>query len=265
MTDTPQISGRDLARQALAAYKATSRTAPTNTPAKAKKRRALRAGDGRDPVSLAAAIKGLSAEVPMEAGVAGGSITDQWATLCPQYVGHIEPAGYDEHTGRLDLRPASHTYASQLRLLGGQLAKQINNKLGRPVVRTIRVLPVGKIAAPEPSQGEPDRQQPEAPVKTREDAHPGYRHVLALALENRYEQPTGNLYEEEARQRQTAALRANRLPDTLDRERYWAEQDAAEAAGPAAGSMAASEAAARAFKRRHQAGQGSVRRAFDVA
>ncbi|NUS26774.1 MAG: DUF721 domain-containing protein, partial [Streptomyces sp.] len=85
MTDTPQLSGRDLARQALAAYKATSRTAPVSAPAKVKRKRTLRTGDGRDPISLAAAITGLGADIPMEAGVAGGNVIDQWPTLCPQY------------------------------------------------------------------------------------------------------------------------------------------------------------------------------------
>ncbi|NUS88762.1 MAG: DUF721 domain-containing protein, partial [Streptomyces sp.] len=85
MTDTPQLSGKDLARQALNAYKATARTAPTSAPARAKRKRTLRPGDVRDPVSLAAAITGLGADIPMEAGVAGGNVIDQWPTLCPQY------------------------------------------------------------------------------------------------------------------------------------------------------------------------------------
>ena len=214
MTETPQLSGKDLARQALAAYKATARTAPTN-PAKARRKSPTRRGRGRDPISFAAAIEGLGADLPLEAGVAGGSLLDRWADLCPQYAGCVEPAGYDEHTGRLDLRPASHAYATQLRMLGGQLAKQINDKLGRQVVRTIRVLPVGTlttaVALPAPEQ-----TGPQGPAKTREMACAGYRETLALAFEHRLERRPTDPYVEQAMRRQEAALRANRQPDPAE-------------------------------------------------
>ncbi|MDX2870481.1 DciA family protein, partial [Streptomyces scabiei] len=127
---TQQASGADLARQALAAYKASARTAPTTKPTRPKRKRAER-GAGRDPQGLGAVLGRLTAEQGWTGGMNGGSILDQWAQLCPQYVGLVQPAHYDDTTGRLDLRPGSHTYAAQLRLLGGQLAKQINDKIGR--------------------------------------------------------------------------------------------------------------------------------------
>lgn len=262
MTDTPQLSGKDLARQALAAYKAASRTAPTTT-AKPRRRRTLRPGDGREPVTLATAITGLGADLPLNAGLAGGNILDQWPTLCPQYADTVQPVSYDERTGRLDLRPASHAYASQLRLLGGQLAKQINDKLGRAVVRTIRVLPVGAIttqAAPAP-----DGPRPEAPVKTRETAHPGYRETLEAALAHRLTREPADPYTVEAIHRQDQALRAKRLPEDEHTE-YLAERERLERlAGPAKGSSEASRRAALDFKRREAAGLTQPRRAFDVA
>ncbi|MFD8777483.1 DciA family protein [Streptomyces sp. NPDC059916] len=167
MSDTPQLSGRDLARQALAAYKANASAGPCSTPAKTKPKRPVRPGDGRDPVSLAAAIAGLAAGIPIEAGIAGGNVIDQWATLCPQFTDTVQPIAYDTERGRLDLRPASHAYAAQLRLLGGQLAKQINDKMGRTVVRSIRVLPVGAITPARPSASTLASPSP-APVEIRE-------------------------------------------------------------------------------------------------
>ncbi|MGW2384366.1 DciA family protein [Streptomyces sp. NPDC001658] len=264
MTDTPQLSGRDLARQALAAYKATARTAPAAGPAKPRRKRALRPGDGRDPVTLAAAIAGLGADVPLEAGLAGGSVINQWPNLCPQYDGLIQPVHYDEKTGRLDLRPGSHSYAAQLRLLGGQLARQINDKLGKPVVRTIRVLPVGAITTT-PSSTVTDRAtDAEAPVKTRADASPGYLHTLALALQNKPEHTPTAPYVIEALERQEQALRANRQPESEHREATWAQLDAEEKAGPPPGSVEDSLARARAYARQQRTGR-APRRAFDPA
>jgi len=265
MTDTPQLSGRDLARQALANYKATAKTAPT-TPTKAKRKRVVRPGDGRDPISLATAIKGLNADVPLEGGVAGGNVIDQWPTLCPQYADTIQPVAYDPERGRLDLRPASHAYAAQLRLLGGQLCRQINDKLGKPVVRSIRVLPVGNVTSAEPSEaaGHPTAE-PEAPAKTRETASDGYRQVLALALDNKPDKQPTNPYVLEAMARQEAALRAKRQPEHEHRDAVWAQADAEEKAGPAPGSVEESIARARAYARQQRAGQTMPRRAFDVA
>lgn len=268
MSDTPQLSGKDLARQALAAYKATARTAPTTTPAKARRKRTLRPGDGRDPVSLAAAITGLGADVPLEAGVAGGSVIDQWPTLCPQYADTVQPVAYDPARGRLDLRPANYAVASGLRLLGGQLANQINDKMGKPVVRSIRVLPVGAVqqrdAYTAVYAGPSDAPEPEAPVKTRETAHPGYRAALEAVLANRPERQASNPYVAEADARQVAAMRAHRQPETDHPDAVWAQADAEQKAGPAPGSMEASERAARAYARRTAGGR-DLPRAFDVA
>lgn len=265
MTETPQLSGKDLARQALAAYKATARTAPANTTTKSRRKRVTRSGDGRDPISLAAAITGLSADMPLEAGVAGGSVIDQWPTLCPQYVGLVQPVHYDETRGRLDLRPATHAYAAQLRILGGQLAKQINDKMGRPVVRTIRVLPVGNITTAQPAAAEHERPEADAPVKTRETASNGYRAALEAALTHRPERTPTNPYVVEAIARQEAALRAKRQPESEHREAVWVQDDAERKAGPTPGSVEASLAAARAYARREAAGLETPRRAFDVA
>ncbi|MDX2658324.1 DciA family protein [Streptomyces scabiei] len=259
---TQQASGADLARQALAAYKASARTAPTTKPTRPKRKRAER-GAGRDPQGLGAVLGRLTAEQGWTGGMNGGSILDQWAQLCPQYVGLVQPAHYDDTTGRLDLRPGSHTYAAQLRLLGGQLAKQINDKIGRPVVRTIRVLPVGTLDST-PRTETPTTPGPEAPVKTRETAHPGYRATLDAALAHKPDRAPTDPYLLQAIQQQDQALRAKRLPEDEHTE-YLAERERLERlAGPAPGSVEASRAAALAYKRREAAGQ-TPRRAFDAA
>ncbi|MFF1358715.1 DciA family protein [Streptomyces sp. NPDC058297] len=168
MTSTPPASGIDLARQALANYKATAASSPARgtrsgpTPG----RRRMRPGDGRDPVGLAAVIKQLGTDASWKTGIDGGSVIDRWTDLCPQYATAVQPVAYDADRGRLDLRPATQAYAAQLRLLGGQLAKQINDKMGRDVVRSILVLPVGAVTPARPPAGTPAASP--APVENPE-------------------------------------------------------------------------------------------------
>ncbi|MEV6165779.1 hypothetical protein AB0L71_28470 [Streptomyces sp. NPDC052052] len=182
----------------------------------------------------------------------------------PQYVGHIEPAGFDPERGRLDLRPGSHAYAAQLRILGGQLAKQINDKVGTVVVRSIRILPVGAVTtgtpAVDPVPAEPT-PAPGGPVRTRETASPGYHRALAAARAHKPDTVT-NPHVRAAIDRQDQAL-----ADPHRREPEAAFTDAVAAlealtAGQAADGLQASIRAA--LDRKHGGAQ-PVRRAFDAA
>lgn len=261
MTDTPQASGADLARQALAAARANARNTPTPAPKKTRPTISRHRGERGDPQGFARILEKLTAEQGWNANISGGSIIDQWATLCPQYAGLVQAVAYDDERGRLDLRPGSHAYAAQLRLLGGQLAKQINDKMGRPVVRTIRVLPVGNIDTT-PAPAAADGPDLEAPVRTRDDGCPGYQDTRAIVLEHRPEPPPADPYVEEAMRRQENALRAGRQPETEHREAVWAEADTPPV--PAAGSVEESLARARAYARKQRLGR-APRRAFDPA
>ncbi|MFF1444078.1 DciA family protein [Streptomyces sp. NPDC058295] len=266
MPETTRGAGADLARQALAAARAAAKTAPTANPKKPRRTMRPHRGEGRDPQGLGTLLGKLQAEQGWEASLDGGSLIDQWAKICPtELADSVRPTAYDPDRGLLTLQPDTASRGAHLRMSQQLLMRHLNNALGKPAVRTIRVLPPGgrRDGAPDPApqQAAP---KPEAPVKTRETAHPGYRHTLALALDNRLTLPPETSYEEEARRRQEAALRANRLPESEDREAYWAQQDAVESAGPEPGSMAASEAAARAYARSQAAGR-TPRRAFDVA
>ena len=263
VTDTPQLVGADLARMALAQARAAAPKNPTSQ-AKPKTRRARRPGTGRDPISLADALKTLGADLPLENGIAGGNVIDQWPTLCPQYSGLIQPVSYDDKTGRLDLRPSTHAYAAQLRLLGGQLAKQINDKMGRPVVRTIRVLPVGRIETPTAAAPAGGPLEPEAPVKTRETASPGYRATLEAALTNRPDRDTEDSYLAFALARQNQALAA---PGNREADSQFTDgiAEAERVAEPVLDRSEAVRRAALARKRTEATGTAEPRRVFDVA
>ncbi|MGW5690302.1 DciA family protein [Streptomyces asiaticus] len=176
----PQTSGIDMARAAFRAARAAAKNQPTKKP---KPRRAtMRRGDGRDPISLGGAITGLITDHGWEAPATGGSVLDQWPVLCPDLAATVQPIHYDAETGRLDLRPASHAYAAQLRLSGSQLAQRINDKMGRAAVRTIRVLAPGAITPTAGAAPGRDTARPpaaDAPVRTRDDASPGYHQTRA--------------------------------------------------------------------------------------
>ncbi|WP_329126215.1 DciA family protein [Streptomyces sp. NBC_01353] len=231
MTDpssTPAHSGADLARQALAAYKASRSAGPTGArPAKARHSRRT-AGTGRDPVGFGSVLGQISAEQGWADGVRGGSILDRWDELCPQYTGRVQAVAFDADRGRLDVRPGSDAYAAQLRLLGGQLCRQINTKLDTDTVTSIRILPVGRIDTPTtPAAPEAQPAAATGPVRTRETASDGYHRALAVHREHHQtpadETPFARAVAE-ARARQDAALSTHRLP-AEEHSEYLAELD----------------------------------------
>ncbi|MGW3513447.1 DUF721 domain-containing protein [Streptomyces sp. NPDC000994] len=94
---------------------------------------------------------------------------------------NVAAVAFHPESGQLDLRPDSPAYATQLRLLSAQVITAANDAVGTQAVRAVRVLAVGAAGpalretstAPVPAAG------PEAPVKTREMASPGFHQALA--------------------------------------------------------------------------------------
>jgi hypothetical protein len=259
MTEQPTASGRDLARQALAAYKSTARPG-TQPKSRTRVRRADR-GSGRDPVGLGALLGHISTEQGWEASLSAGSIIDQWADLCPQYVGRIEPVHYDPERRVLDLRPCSPAYAAQLRLLGGQLAKQINDKLGSEVVRAIRPLPVGALTTTPTDQPTADPAPAPAAVPATPRTPPPAGYQAARAAIRPTTTSTVDARVVEAMERQAHAM--PREPEDAFTDAVVARQELEEAAAKEnPDPLLASIQAAIAYK--HGGGQ-PIRRAFDVA
>ncbi|MGW7636049.1 DciA family protein [Streptomyces decoyicus] len=246
MTES-QTSGPDLARQALASWKATAKKTAATGATKPRKKRRAQYSDGRDPVGLVSVLGKLGEENEWRVGVQGGTLTDQWATLCPELAGHVEPAGLDPATGRLDLRPGHHTAATQLRILGPQLVTRLQQK-GVPV-RTIRVLRVGTLATAVPALPDAPAPQPEAPIKTRDEASVGYRAALAAHQAHAAERPASEIQQriQAAAEAQTNALRTKRENPDEHRDAVWFVNDLEE--------KAAAE--------REQTRQAAIRRARD--
>ncbi|MEU8682948.1 DciA family protein [Streptomyces sp. NPDC048611] len=244
----PEPSGRDLCRDVLAAYKKRTWAIPTaGATGKRKKPRPSAGRSGKDFVGLGDVIEAMSDEQGWKTGVAGGNLLQQWSALCPELVGKVEPAGYDPQRQHLDLRPGSDAAAAQLRWFGQQLVTRLQTK-GAPV-KTIRVLRVGPLATEAPAALGGTAPQPEAPVKTRDDASAGYRVALAA-----HQAHAANLPATEIQQRiqvaahaQAEALRAKREDPALHRDAVWFVNDLEE----------------KATAEREQARQAAIKRARD--
>jgi predicted nucleic acid-binding Zn ribbon protein len=220
---TQPASGADLARQALAAARANAKNTPSQAPKKTRRASRPARGEGRDPQGLANILGALTAEQGWDAGLGGGNLLDQWATIAPTKLATtVQPVAYDTERGTLTLRPSSPAYATQLRLFQQHLAKHLNTALGRPAVRTIRVLAPGTSTASIDDTPHPEQTKPaDAPVKTRETASPGYQAALEAALTHRPNKTPTNPYIAEAIARQEAALRSKRQPEDEHRDAVW--------------------------------------------
>ncbi|MFJ6069004.1 DciA family protein [Streptomyces tendae] len=257
-----QPSGIDLARAALAAARADAKTRPTQPQ---RKRRTTSSTVRRpgDPMGLGAAITRMMTERAWQPPETGGSILDQWPTIAPELADKVAAVRFEHDTGTLHLRPASDAYGTQLRLRQPQILTRIQQTPTGSSVRALKILAAGAAApAHTETAPEPEKPQQPAPVRTRETASPGYRQALAAALDNRPAPPPINPYIEEARQRQIAALRANRQPESEHRDGVW-EVDRLETAQ--ARDDDASRRAAIARARHERVGGTTPRRAFDVA
>ncbi|MFE7547015.1 DUF721 domain-containing protein [Streptomyces gardneri] len=247
MTDTNPTahSGKDLARQALAAYKVGRR--PGASPVKPTRQPQRRRSDGRDPQAFGAVLARLGTEQGWTAGVHGGDILSRFTELCPQFDGRVIAVAWHAEIGRLDLRPGSHVYATNLRLLGRQLCQQINTKLGHKTVLEIGILPVASLG-PAPSTSGPDLPEP-ATEPDRPPAPPSAGYLRALAAHQEHRGEPVDLTEftkrvEAARARQDAALIARRLPPEEHSE-YLAQLELQQTEEPVAGIEASIQAALR--------------------
>ncbi|MFC9891488.1 DciA family protein [Streptomyces pilosus] len=218
-----QPSGIDLARAALAAARADAKTRPTQPQRKTRTTTSRRTRTHGDPMGLGAAITAMMTERDWRPPEPGGSILDQWTTIAPELAGKVAAVRFEHDTGTLHLRPASPAYATQLRMHRPQILRRIHDKTGDQSVRDLRILPPGAASAsdPVPAGEETTAPAPDAPVKTRETAHPGYRATLEAVYAHRPDRTPADPYVAEALARQEAALRASRQPEDEHRDAVW--------------------------------------------
>jgi predicted nucleic acid-binding Zn ribbon protein len=140
----PEASGVDLARVALRAAKERARERGAAVQQRKQARRGgLRSGsgrDGRDPMTLGAAVSRLITERGWEAPAAVGGVMGRWPELVGAEVAqHCEPVSYDEEERTLLVRCDSTAWATQLRLLAPRLVARLNEELGQGTVKVIKV------------------------------------------------------------------------------------------------------------------------------
>ncbi|MCT2589211.1 DciA family protein [Streptomyces sp. N2-109] len=140
----PEATGVDLARVALRAAKERARERGAAVQQRKQARRGgLRSGagrDGRDPLSLGAAVGRLITERGWEAPAAVGGVMGRWPELVGAEVAqHCAPLRYDEEERSLLVRCDSTAWATQLRLLAPRLVARLNSELGQGTVRMIKV------------------------------------------------------------------------------------------------------------------------------
>ncbi|WP_246127858.1 DciA family protein [Amycolatopsis rhizosphaerae] len=144
------LSGRDLARSALAAARAKAqargaepgvrkRAKATDFTQNPRRRRWSGSGaDPRDPQPLGRLVSRLSAERGWGARLADGQVFGQWARLVGEEVAeHAQPVSLKD--GELTVQTSSTAWATQLRLLQGQLLTKIADAVGHGVVKRMRI------------------------------------------------------------------------------------------------------------------------------
>lgn len=179
MPEQTPPSGIDLARVAFAAARAAAKERPSG-PAKKKRGagRPSRRGSGRDPVSAMEAVKQMLVDRGYEVPAAGGTVVGQWASMAPDFAERTAAEAFDADTGTLSVRPASSAYGAQLRLNERAIIARINDRMGRPLVTALRILPPSPGARTAVAAG----PSPAAPAVSRppRQAPDGYRQAKAV-------------------------------------------------------------------------------------
>jgi hypothetical protein len=182
---TADVSGVDLARQALVA----AREQAKKNGATAKKKPKRRAGqavrrDVREPLGLGAAIGMMMTERGLVAPAAGGSILarfdDILAAAAPELAGHVQAMAFDADTGRLDVAPDSPAYGTKLRWSAQKLVAASHECAPDANVLALHVLPPTAVnashAATAATSGEP--MIASAPPAPRDAPSQGCRRAL---------------------------------------------------------------------------------------
>ncbi|MGW7425802.1 DUF721 domain-containing protein [Streptomyces sp. NPDC054813] len=262
-----ELSGVDLARQALAAAREAAKKNGGTQKAKPKRSRTqVVRRNGREPLGLGTAITMMMTERGMVAPAAGGSLLAQFgdilAAAAPELAGHVQAVAFDADIGRLDVAPEAPAYGTKLRWSAPKLITAANAKVPDANVRTLHVLPPtpGKASpAKAAAAAGPQPTMPAMPAMPSPRPAPpdGYHRAIEA---HRQAAPPSRVDPAiaQAVERQTAALRALSRrafpePDTVaDDAPALIEQARAQRRRQVAATEAAALRRARAEKAGHQ-------------
>ncbi|MET8168843.1 DciA family protein [Streptomyces sp. NPDC005329] len=207
-----ELSGVDLARQALvAAREAAKKNGTTRKKEKPKQRTGtVVRRDGREPLGLGAAIGMMMTERGMVAPAAGGSVLAHFDTIlaaaAPELAGHVQAVAFDADTGRLDVAPEAPAFGTKLRWSAPKLIAAANEKVPDANVRALHVLAPASMQT-DPAAADP-ALRPAAAVAPVERRTPPDGHRRAIEA-HRQAVPLSRVDPglAEAVERQTAAMR----------------------------------------------------------
>ncbi|WEH43989.1 DciA family protein [Streptomyces sp. AM 2-1-1] len=251
-TVQPELSGVDLARQALtAAREAAKKNGAT---AKKPKRRTTTVvrRDGREPLGLGSAISRMLTERGMTGPAAGGSVLARFdailTVVAPELVGRVRAVGYDADTGRLDVVPDIPAVATKLRWTAPKLAAAANAQVPGANVRTVHVLPPAPATAGPAVAAEPVPPTVPAGPAVRLPAPAGYHEALAAHRATRQEKTVTDSKVQAAAERQIRE-QAREPEELFGDGRKALEELAAKAAAQQRAATSSDAARARALQR----------------
>ncbi|MEV5647989.1 DUF721 family protein [Nocardia sp. NPDC052254] len=146
-----ELRGVDLARRALEEARAAARASgkavgqgrasPRKGGVRALRRRSGWSGarpDERDPQLLSALAGSLAKSRGWSGKVAEGTVFGRWAAVVGDDIaGHADPVSLTD--GVLSIQAESTAWATQLRMLQGQLLAKINAAVGQGVVTSLKI------------------------------------------------------------------------------------------------------------------------------
>ncbi|MEW1754158.1 DciA family protein [Streptomyces angustmyceticus] len=138
----PQLSGADLAMQALRQ----ARAAAKNQPSKPRRRPTIKRvdrGSGRDPKPVADLLDQLAVTYNWQRPSAAGLIMARWDRIAPQLADRAVPEHFDAETRTLHLRPVHATAAATLRWEAPQIPAALNQAVGSDTIAKVKILQPG--------------------------------------------------------------------------------------------------------------------------
>nr|WSW49809.1 DciA family protein [Streptomyces sp. NBC_01001] len=209
---TTELSGVDLARQALVAARETARKNGATSKKPKRRTTTVVRRDGRAPLGLGSAIGMMMTERGMVAPAAGGSILAHFDAVLtaavPELTGRVRVAAFDVESGRLDVVPDAPACGTQLRWSAPKLIATANERVPGANVRSLHVLaPAAMKVDPAPAAADPAPQPAisAAPVERRTPPE-GYRRAIEA---HRQAAPPSRVdpHIAQAVERQSAAMR----------------------------------------------------------
>lgn len=223
---TTELSGVDLARQALVAAREVARKNGATSKKPKRRTTTVVRRDGREPLGLGSAISQMLTERGMVAPAAGGSVLAEFdavlAAAVPELAGRVKAVEFDVESGRLDVVPDAPACGTQLRWSAPKLIAAANAKVPGGLVRALHVLaPAAMKAGPAPAAADPAPQpvSPAAPVERRmppEGYHRAMEAHRQAALRSRVDPHIAEAVERQNRAMRELSRRAFPEPEAVE-------------------------------------------------